>query len=65
VDISASEVPTEALPGVGAGYGTQERRQNTKRRSGAQSTVAVKGKSLGRGGKPRAWMSNGRSANGE
>jgi len=27
VDISASEVPAEALPGVGVGYGTQERSQ--------------------------------------
>jgi hypothetical protein len=64
-DISGSEVPAEALPGVGTGYGTQERRQNRRRRHGAWSTVATKGKSLGRGGKPCSWMSNGRSSRGE
>jgi hypothetical protein len=47
VDISGSEIPAEALPGVGTGYGTQERCQNTRQRNGAWSTVAVKGKSLG------------------
>ena len=31
-DISGSEVLTEALPGVGAGYSTQERPQNKRRR---------------------------------
>src|ERR1043165_10050171 len=31
MDISASEAPAEALPGVGVGYGTQERRQKIGR----------------------------------
>ena len=32
-DISVSEIPTEALPGVGVGYRTQERRQNKRWRN--------------------------------
>ena len=61
VDISGSEVPTEALPGVGTGYGTQERRQNTRRRNAAVCSVAVRRKRSGRGGRPRTQLSVGRA----
>jgi hypothetical protein len=57
VDISGGEVPAEALPGVGAGYSTQERRQNKRRRGVAVRTDAVRGKSLDRGGRPRTQLS--------
>ena len=40
VDISGSEILTEARPGVGVGYSTQERRQNKRRRNGAVCTIA-------------------------
>ena len=59
MDISGSEVPAEVLPGVGAGYRTQERRQNKRRRSVAVCNDAAWPKRQGRGGRPRTQLSVG------
>jgi hypothetical protein len=56
-DRSGSEVPAEALPGVGAGHSTQERRQNKRRRSVARCDDAARPKRPGRGGRPRTQLS--------
>jgi hypothetical protein len=55
-DISGSEVPAEAVPGVGAGCITQERGQSKRLRIVAQSSGAAKFKRLGRGGRPRTQL---------
>jgi hypothetical protein len=53
-DISGSEILAEALPGVGAGYSTQERRQNKRRRRVATCNHAGRLKRSSRRGRPRA-----------
>jgi len=53
-DISASEVLTEALPGVGAGYSTQERHQSKRWRRVATCHHAGRLKRSARGGRPCA-----------
>jgi hypothetical protein len=53
-DISGSEVLTEALPGVGTGYGTQERRQSKRRRRVVTCHHAGRLKRSARGGRPCA-----------
>src|ERR671914_583500 len=55
-DISASEVPAEAMPGVGAGHTTQERGHSTKPRIAALSSGAARRKRPSRGGRPRAQL---------
>ena len=57
MDRSGSEVPAEALPGVGAGHSTQERRQNKRRRSVARCDDAARPKRPGSGGRPRTQLS--------
>ena len=54
MDISASEVPTDAVPGVGAGHTTQERGPSTTPRTAAVCSGAAWPKRLGGGGRPRA-----------
>ena len=56
-DISVSEIPTEALLGVGVGYSTQERRQNKRRRNVAACHITGRPKRSPRGGRPRAQRS--------
>jgi hypothetical protein len=56
VDISASEIPAEAVPEVGAGRGTQERRQSKRRRTVATSNSATRFKRAGGGGRPRTQL---------
>jgi hypothetical protein len=53
-DISGSEGLTEALPGVGAGYSTQERRQSKRRRRVVTCHHAGRLKRSARGGRPCA-----------
>jgi hypothetical protein len=59
VDISASEVPAEAMPGVGTRSSTQERGQNKSPRTAATSRSAAGHKRPGRGGRPRAPLRRG------
>jgi hypothetical protein len=58
-DISGSEVPAEAMPGVGAGHTTQERGHSKKPRIAASSSGAAGRKRSSRGGRPRALLSVG------
>ena len=51
---SGSEVPAEAVPGVGAGPTTQARGHSTKPRIAASSSGAAGRKRSSRGGRPRA-----------
>jgi hypothetical protein len=55
-DISESEVPAEAVPGVGSGRGTQERGCSKRPRIAAESSGAGVLKRHIRGGRPRAWL---------
>lgn len=54
MDISGSEVPTDAVPGVGAGHTTHERGPSTKPRTAAVCSGAAWPKRPGRGERPRA-----------
>jgi hypothetical protein len=54
VDISESEVPAHAVPGVGAGHTTHERGPSPKPRTAAVCSGAAWSKRPGRGERPRA-----------
>jgi hypothetical protein len=58
-DISESEVPAEAVPGVGSGRGTQERGYSKRPRIAASSSGAGVLKRHLRGGRPRAGLGVG------
>ena len=64
-DISASEIPTEAVPGVGSGRGTQERGQSKRPRiaAGRAATPVGSKRSTG-GGRPRAVWQRRRATSG-
>lgn len=64
-DISASEIPTEAVPGVGSGQGTQERGQSKRPRiaAGRAATPVGSKRSTG-GGRPRAVWQRRRATSG-
>ena len=62
VDRSASEVPAEAVPGVGAGCSPQERGPNKRPRLVAGSCGAAGRKRSDGGGRPRAWLQVGGGA---
>lgn len=64
-DISASEIPTEAVPGVGSGRGTQERGQSKRPRiaAGRAATPVGSKRSTG-GGRPRAVWQRRRATRG-
>jgi hypothetical protein len=63
-DISASEIPAEAVSGVGSGHGTEERDQNKKSRIAVWSSGAVVLKKHHEWGRPRAWLSAGETQGG-
>src|SRR3954447_24803091 len=64
-DISASEIPTEAVPGVGSGRGTQERGQSKRPRIAAGRAVTPVGsKRPTGGGRPRAVWQRRRATRG-
>ena len=54
MDISGSEVPAHAVPGVGAGHTTHERGLSIKPRTAAVCSGAAGSKRLRGGGRPRA-----------
>ena len=62
MDISESEVPTDAVPGVGAGHTTHERGLSTKPRTAAVCSGAAGSKRPGGGGRPRAVLHVGNAA---
>ena len=61
MDISVSEVPADAVPGVGAGRITQERGQSKRPRIAAESSGVGGPKKSNGGGRPRALLSVGRA----
>jgi hypothetical protein len=64
-DISASEGPTEAVPGVGSGQGTQERGQSKRPRIAAgRAATPVGSKRPTGGGRPRAVWQRQRATRG-
>src|SRR3954465_6448960 len=64
-DISASEGPTEAVPGVGSGRGTQERGQSKRPRIAAgRAATPVGSKRPTGGGRPRAVWQRRRATRG-
>lgn len=64
-DISASEIPTEAVPGVGSGQGTQERGQSKRPRIAAgRAATPVGSKRPTGGGRPRAVWQRRRATRG-
>ena len=64
-DISASEIPTEAVPGVGSGRGTQERGQSKRPRIAAgRAATPVGSKRPTGGGRPRAVWQRRRATRG-
>ena len=64
-DISASEGPTEAVPGVGSGRGTQERGQSKRPRIAAgRAATPVGSKRPTGGGRPRAVWQRQRATRG-
>src|SRR4029450_7469134 len=58
-DISASEVPADAVPGVGAGHITQERGHSKRPWTAARSSGAAGRKRSGGGGRHSALLSEG------
>ena len=64
-DVGASEIPFEAVPGVGSGRGTQERGQSKRPRiaAGRAATQVGSRRSTG-GGRPRAVWQRGRATSG-
>src|SRR5215470_6693239 len=62
MDISESEVPTDAVPGVGAGHTTHERGPSTKPRTAAVCSGAAWPKRPGGGERPRAVLHVGNAA---